>query len=230
MTDKIINWYDKIPKSKESIKRDKNFNKHYIEPNSMIICIGGTGAGKTNALLNFIFRKNEAFYKIIIFTGSTMEEPLYNALIESIPETEIYNDINEFPSLNDFSDDENNQEKLVIFDDFINLQTKQMKKIQEYASAGRKKGFTCWFLAQNYTQIPKNISRNANYIIIFKLNDNTSINNIIKNHNIDDNDKTLIKEAYKYSTDKKGEFFMIDLKDQTKKYRYRNNFLNFINI
>ena len=58
-----------------------------------------------------------------------------------------------------------------------------MKKIQEYATAGRKKGFTCFFLAQNYVQIPKNISRNTHYFIIFKLNDNTSINNIIKNFN-----------------------------------------------
>lgn len=230
MADKITNWYEVLPSDKKVIKRDKNFNKHYIEPNSMIICIGGTGAGKTNALFDFLKRKNETFYKVIIFTGSTTDEPLYNYLIESMPETDIYNDINEFPSLNDFPDEDNKLEKLVIFDDFINLNTKQMKKIQEYATAGRKKGFTCWFMAQNYTQIPKNISRNANYIIVFKLNDNTSINNIIKNHNIDDTDKNLIKEAYKHSTNNKGNFFMIDLKDQTKKYRYRHNFLNFINI
>ena len=103
-----------------------------------------------------------------------------------------------------------------------------MKKIQEYATAGRKKGFTCFFLAQNYTQIPKNISRNAHYFIIFKLNDNITINNILKNHIIDETDPKLIKEAYKYSTDQKGNFFMIDLKDLTKRSRYRHNFLNFI--
>lgn len=230
MSDTITNWYDKLPPNKTTIKRDKNFNKHYIEPNSMIICIGGTGAGKTNALFDFLKRKNESFYKILIYTGSTTDEPLYNYLRESIPETEIYNDIDAFPSLNDFPDSENGLEKLIVFDDFINLSNKQMKKIQEYATAGRKKGCTVFFLAQNYTQIPKNISRNANYIIIFKLNDNTSINNIIKNHNIDDKSKDIIKEAYKYSTSTKGNFFMIDLKDQTGQYRYRHNFLNFIRL
>jgi len=230
MSDKITNWYDKIPKNKNNIKRDKNFNNHYIEPNSMIICIGGTGAGKTNALFDWLKRKDSVFYEIIVYTGSTTDEPLYNYLIESIPGSKIYNNIEELPSLNDFPDEDNNKEKLIVFDDFINLNKKQMQKIQEYATAGRKKGFTCWFLAQNYTQIPKNISRNANYILIFKLNDNTSVSNIIKNHNIDDKNPDIIKDAYKYATTTKGNFFMIDLKDQTGQYRFRHNFLNFIRL
>jgi geranylgeranyl pyrophosphate synthase len=60
-----------------------------------------------------------------------------------------------------------------------------MKKLNEYLTAGRKFGFTVWCMAQNYTSIPKVITRNLQYIILFKLNDNVSINNIIKNHNTD---------------------------------------------
>jgi hypothetical protein len=230
MSDKIINYYEKVSKPKTSIKRDKNFNNHMIEPNSMIICLGGTGAGKTNALINFLHRKDNSFYKVIIYTGSTTDEPLYNSLVENMPGVELYNNIDELPSLNDFPDSENNQEKLIVFDDFINLNNKQMKKIQEYATAGRKKGFTCFFLAQNYTQIPKNISRNAHYFIIFKLNDNITISNIFKNHIVDNKNQELVKQAYQYATNKKGDFFMIDLKDQTGKNRYRHNFLNLIKI
>lgn len=228
MSDKIINWYNKIPNQTKK-KQSKNYNKHHIEPNSMISCIGGTGSGKTNALFDYLNRNDECFYKIIIFTASTADEPLYNALQEAIPETEIYTDINELPSLSDFPDEENELEKLIVFDDFINLKAKELKKIQEYATAGRKKGFTCFFLAQNYVQIPKNISRNTHYFIIFKLNDNTSISNIIKNHNVDDVDKDLIKQAYEYSTRDKGNFFMIDLKGEGVK-RYRHNFLNFLKL
>jgi hypothetical protein len=149
---------------------------------------------------------------------------------ELMPEVEIYNDIDEVPFLNDFPDEDNDKEKLIVFDDFINLNSKQMKKIKEYATAGRKKGFTCFFLAQNYTQIPKNISRNAQYFIIFKLNDNITVNNILKNHVIDDIDSATIKEAYKNATNKKGDFFMIDLKDTTNNHRYRHNFLNFLKL
>ena len=78
MTDKIKNYYDLLDKGlKRENKFDKNYKKHYIQPNSMICCVGGTGSGKTNALIDFLTRKNEAFYDIIIFSGSTTEEPLY---------------------------------------------------------------------------------------------------------------------------------------------------------
>ena len=189
MSDKIKNYYDLLDKSlKRENKFDKNYKKHYIQPNSMICCIGGTGSGKTNALIDFLTRKNEAFYEIIIFSGSTTEEPLYNLLQEKMPEIKMFNDINELPSLSEFENDEKGLEKFIVIDDFINLKPKEMKKLNEYLTAGRKFGFSVWCMAQNYTSIPKVITRNLHYIILFKLNDNVSINNIIKNHNIHDVD------------------------------------------
>ena len=47
--DTIKNYYEIIDKNlQKKPKLDKNFNAHHILPNSMIICIGGTGSGKTN--------------------------------------------------------------------------------------------------------------------------------------------------------------------------------------
>ena len=67
MSDKVKNWYDHLNnKLKRETKLDKNFKKHHILPNSMICCIGGTGSGKTNALVDWLSRKNDAFYHIII--------------------------------------------------------------------------------------------------------------------------------------------------------------------
>ncbi len=62
-----------------------------------------------------------------------------------------------------------------------------MKK-NEYLTAGRKFGFTVWLQAQNYVSVNKTITRNMQYFILFRLNDNTTINNIIRNHNIDIDD------------------------------------------
>ncbi len=42
----------------------------------MILAIGSTGTGKTNSLMSFLAYKNDSFYKIILYTGSTGEEPL----------------------------------------------------------------------------------------------------------------------------------------------------------
>ena len=128
MSDKIKNYYDLLDKSlKRENKFDKNYKKHYIQPNSMICCIGGTGSGKTNALIDFLTRKNEAFYDIIILSGSTTSEPLYDLLQQKMPEIKMFNDINEFPSLSESDNDEKGFEKLVIFDDFINLKPKELK-------------------------------------------------------------------------------------------------------
>ena len=47
----------------------------------MISIISPTGSGKSTALLEFILnRKTNSFYRIIIFSGSTTDEPLNNLL------------------------------------------------------------------------------------------------------------------------------------------------------
>lgn len=229
MADKITNWYDKLPTHlKRDSKLDKNFKKHFILPNSMICCVGGTGAGKTNALMEFLSRKNDAFYELIIFTGSTSDEPLYNMIQEKMPDTQLYNDIDELPELNTFDNENKDQEKLIVFDDFINLKAPQMKKINEYLTGGRKFGFTVWVMAQNYVQIPKTIIRNVNYFILFRLNDNTTIDNIIRNHNIGNVSKERFKAMYIKATAEPRNFFLIDLKTTDPKLRYRHNFLNML--
>ena len=216
----IINWYEKIDKQFiRKPKRDKNFSKHLIEPCSMISCIGGTGSGKSNALVNFLSLKNDAFHKIVIFSGSTTDEPLYSFLQNKIPELEMYNDIDELPSLDTYDDDDKGHEKLIVFDDFINLKKKEMTKINEFLTSGRKFGFTCFVMGQNYTSIPKIITRNSHYFIVFRLGDNTSINNIIRNHNTTDIKKDDFKKEYLKATENKGDFFLIDLKNPSKPLR-----------
>ena len=46
MTDKITNFYEKLPKHLKKDTVDKTFKNHHILPNSMICAIGGTGTGK----------------------------------------------------------------------------------------------------------------------------------------------------------------------------------------
>ena len=53
----LTNFYNIIGSGNKK-KRDKTFKNHLIEPNSMILCIGGTGSGKTNSLINFLKLKN----------------------------------------------------------------------------------------------------------------------------------------------------------------------------
>ena len=85
-------------------------------------------------------------------------------------------------------------------------------------------------MAQNYSSVPKVIVRNTNYFILFKLNDNISLNNIIRNHNISDVDPSIIKNTCNLCTQTPPIFFMIDLKSINKKERFRKNFLEFLDL
>ena len=81
MTDRIINFYEELNINKDK-KLPKHFKKHYIHNNSHILVIGKTGSSKSNFVLNYVARSAGEFSKIIIFTASTLDEPLYNAIRE----------------------------------------------------------------------------------------------------------------------------------------------------
>ena len=159
--------------------------------------------------------------------ASTTDEPLYNLLEEN--GVTLYNDIELLPELSEFEDDKEGK-KLIIFDDFINLKNKDMIKINKYLISGRKFGFTCWLMAQNYSSVPKVIVRNIQYFMLLKINDTISLNNIIRNHNISDVDPIIIKSAYNLCVQEPMNFFMIDLKTINKKERFRKNFLEFLDL
>ena len=68
------------------------------------------------------------------------------------------------------------------------------------------------------------------YFIVFKMSDNISLNNIIRNHNISDADPSIIKATCSLCTQTFGDFFMIDMKTGNLKERFRKNFLNFLDL
>ncbi len=223
----LTNFYSLLPKTKE--KKVEGYKNHLIDKNSRILMIGASGSGKSNALLNFIEKSSGEFHKIIICSFSTTDEPLYSYLQDKIPETELINDINDVPSVQEFDDNNKNKSKLIVFDDFIGLNSKQMKTLIDYAISSRKFGFTCVFISQNYTSIPKVISRNCNYIFLFKINDKISIKRIISNHSlsglISAND---IEKIYYDCISRPLDFLLIDLKTNDDNKKFRCNFTDFI--
>lgn len=229
--DEIKDWYKIAGKSGCGIKykNDKNFTKHYIKPCMMMSIIGQTGSGKSKALLEFLSRKNDAFYDIIIFSGSTTDEPLYKLLNKHIEGIKMIDNAEELPELTDMNDEDKKREKLIVFDDIINLPKKQLLKIQKWFNSARKYGFTCIAMAQNYTQLPVQIRRNTMVFLIFRLTDINSINQILKNHNANGDDKDLVKRAYFDATNQRGDFFTLDLTSEGKE-RYRHNFTDFISL
>jgi hypothetical protein len=110
------------------------------------------------------------------------------------------------------------------------MSTKDFKKVKEYFTGGRKLGFTVVIMAQNYVSIPKTIVRNCQYFLIFKLNDNTTINNIIRNHNIYNVEKEAFRKIYDDATSEPLNFFLVDLKTKDKSKHLRKNFTDFYTV
>ena len=227
MSDKIVNFYDKLGIKGSALP--KTWKKHHMYNKCHTLCLGGTGSGKTNALIKYISRSSGEFYEIIVCSFSTTDEPLYN-MLEDTGKIELINDIEEVPDLEDFDDEHKNKPKLIVFDDFLNLQKKDMKKINKYLIAGRKFGWSVWLMSQDYVSVPKLLVRNINYFVIFKINDNISLNNIIRNHNISDADPSIIKSVCSLCTQTFGDFFMIDMKTGNLDERFRHNFLGFLDL
>ena len=227
--DKIRNWGELAKKTEGTgIKPDKNYNKHLIKPCKMISIIGPTGSGKSNALLEFLSRKNNAFHEIILFTGSTTDEDLYNLLENCIDGIQMLDDINELPELTEYNDCDKTQEKLIIFDDIINLSNKEKIKLQKWFNSARKYGFTCIAMCQNWTDMPIQMRRNTHYIWLFKLKDLNQVKQILKNTNNDNIDMNILLQMYKEFTDNIGQFLNIDMTETNANKRYKGNFLNTI--
>jgi ABC-type dipeptide/oligopeptide/nickel transport system ATPase component len=213
----IKNWYAETKSS--GFKKGKDFKNHEIEPASIIGLIGQSGSGKSTSLIDFIYRAPK-FTEILLFSGSgsASTEPLYVLLKEKIPEVQTFDTVESIPDLESFTDKD--VERLIIFDDFLQITPKQMKKLAQYATAGRKAGFTCIFLSQNYTSVPKVISRNFHYLWLFKIPDSRSVETIYKNH-INGITKDQFKGLYQVITKEPRNFLLIDLR----KNELRRNFL-----
>jgi len=227
--DKIQNWYSKMGKElSRKIEPDKNYNKHMIKPCMQIGIIGPTGSGKTTSLLEFISRK-KMWYDIIIFTGSTADEPIYNYMKNNIDGLQLIDNVDELPNLEDFNDDDKSKEKLIVFDDINNLDKKSLKIIEKFFNSSRKYGFTTICIGQSYTNIPISIRRNIMIWFIFKLKDVNEISQILKNHNTENISKEKIKQMYITATNIKGNFFKIDFTNDINKM-FSRNFIDFFKV
>ena len=220
--DNVTNWIEKIPKkfvTKQT--KDPTYKNHLIKPNSMILSVGATGVGKTNgSVVEFLHRKNGRFFEIIIFTGSSSDEVLYNFLASSIDGLKLIDDPLELPKIEHYKNIENKDfEKVIVFDDSCQSDKKVLKEIQKWFMMARKLGFTCIFLSQDYTSTPIFIRRNCHYLQLFKLTDMRDVKNILSKCALDVDLNTL-KNMLNYATKERGQFLTIHLAgDVENKYR-----------
>lgn len=215
----MINFYEVLPKK---LKKKPIFDKETkMSIPYRLICVGSSGAGKTNWILNLIKLQSGTFDRILVFTKNKAE-PLYQYLEMKLPpeQFEIYENIENIIDVDTFK--ESKETILAIFDDL--MLEKDQKIIEEYFIRGRKVagGISCCYLSQSFVKIPMTVRRNVNYVILKKIASMKDITMILKNYSLECSKEAIIN-MYNKCTAKQTDFLLVDLDADTSN-RFRHNF------
>ena len=147
------------------------------------LIVGPSGCGKTTLMIdNFLLSPGWLDLQdryIYIYTRS-LNQPKYQTLkrlFDAVNE-ELGKEVAIFPKeLIPLEDCRNNS--IVIFDDFI-LENQNI--VRDYFTKGRHKYIDCFYLAQTYSRIPKQLVRdNANFICLFR-QDETNLKHVFSEY------------------------------------------------
>lgn len=98
------NWYNIIPKKYKNTSFNPNFEKHGIHIPARIGIVGFSGSGKSNTIVDLIYRFNGTFDTIILCMPNA-DEPLYRYLRDKFSGSNfmIYEN-GEIPDITKFKD------------------------------------------------------------------------------------------------------------------------------
>ena len=177
-----------------------------------IIIIGGSGSGKTNALLNLI--NNQPDIDKIYLYAKDPYEAKYQHLINKREKVGLghSNDPKAFMEYsNDMQDvykniEEYNAEKNrnipIVFDDMIAdmINNKKLNSIvTEFFIRGRKLNISTVFITKSYLKVPKDVRLNSTHFFIMKIPNKRELQRTALNHSSDIDFKDFIK-IYKKCT------------------------------
>ena len=220
-------------------KRKHNPNWPYIPDHPYrILIIGGSGPGKTNALLNLINNQPD-IDKIYLYAKDPYENK-YQFLInkrESIglkhfndPKAfiEYSNDMHDvYKNIDNYNPDKENK-MLIVFDDMTADMINYIKLnsiVTELFIRGRKLNVPIVFITQ-YFKVPKEVRLNTIHFFIMKTPNKRELQQIAISHSSDIDFKDFIK-IYKKCADKPYSFLVNDITlSSDDPLRFRKNLYN----
>lgn len=212
-------------------KADNNKKKRHgdLLPSSIrcIIC-GPSDSGKTNVLICLIENPNGLRFENVYVYSKTLEQEKYRYL-ESILQPIKGMGYYTF-SANDevIPPSEAKPNSIIIFDDVI---CDKQDNIREYFCLGRHRGIDCFYLAQTYARIQKQLIRdNSNFIILFK-QDETNLRHVFNDYSIACDMKfEQFRNLCNACWSEKYGFVIIDTNSKVNEGRYRKGFDNFVQL
>ena len=195
---------------------DEHINENKIEHNLRwpyipdhpyrILIVGGSGSGKTNALLNLI--NDEPYIDKIYLYAKDPYEAKYQYLINKREKVgldhfddhkafiEYSNDMQDvYKSIEDYNP-RKKRKVLIIFDDMIAdmINNKKLNPIvTELFIRGRKRNISIVFITQSYFKVPKDVRLNSTHFFIMKIPNKRELHQITSNHSSDIDFKDFMK-------------------------------------
>ena len=203
-----------------------------------ILIIGGSGSGKTNALLNLI--NNQPHIDKIYLHTKDPYEAKYQYLINKREEVGLdhFNDSRAFIEYsNDMQDVYKNiveynpgkkHKLLIVLEDMVAdmINNKKLNPVvTELFIRGRKSNISIVFITQSYFKGPKDVRINSTNFFIMKLLNKSELHQIALNHSSDIDFKDFMK-IYKKSTAEPYSFLVNDTTlSRDDRLRFRKNLL-----
>ena len=218
-------------------KKEHSLHWPYIPDHPYrILIIGGSGTGKTNALLNLINNQQD-IDKIYPYAKDPYEDK-YQYLINKRERVginhlndpkvfiEYSNDMHKvYKNIDNYNPDKENK-ILIVFDDMIAdvINNKKLNSIvTELFITGRKLNISLIFITQSYFKVPKDVRNNSTHFFIMKISNKRKLMQIATNHSSDINSKDFI-EIYRKCTNKPYSFLVIDITlPSNNSFRFRKN-------
>jgi len=185
--------------------KDSNFTQLYpFMPDRcfrMLIC-APSGSGKTNLLLHMINEPLIFFDKIYLYAKNLQQNKFQYLLEKFKPLSKKYG-YNIIEASNGeiipFDDMDDGNQKLIIFDDYLNTGAKNDLQIQNYFTKSRNKNCSCIYLSQSYYKTDKTIRLNCSHYCIFDFPIKNERNRICQELNINKDDYfTATKEPHTF--------------------------------
>lgn len=214
----MIDFYEVMPDKFLLKSHNPNKKIHGINLPFRMLIIGGSGAGKTQTLLNIMKVMENTFQNIHIITKNK-DEPLYNFLEDKLGKEglTISEGISSAPNLDDFNKKE---QSLIVMDDLV--LEKNQSVLEQYFIRARKLNCSLIYISQSYFAVPKVIRQNLNYLVVKRLNTLQDLFRIMREYSLGIDKKTF-QDIYEHAIrDNKQDFLLIDI-DAEPKDRFRKN-------
>ena len=179
-----------------------------------ILLVGGSGSGKTNALLNlinnqpnidkiYLYAKDpyEAKYQYLINKREKVGENHFDDPKVFIDYSHDMQDV--YKNIEDYNP-RKNRKVLIVFDDMIAdmINNKKLNtRVTELFIRDRKLNISIVFITQWYFKVPRDVRLNSTHFFIMKIPNKRELQQIVLNHSSDIGFKYFMKIFKKYTAE-----------------------------